>query len=74
MTSLFKAGGWSVCYHPIQDELYIYRADRPGDIILTRSDAGYTCEMYAHSEKLVASMGALFADLECDEKSNWLPD
>ena len=61
MSTLFKAGGWSVVYHPVNGELYIYRADRPGEMIINQTDHGYTFEAYAHSEKLVASAGVLFS-------------
>ena len=62
--NLMKCGGWSVVVSPITNELYIYRADLPGQILIRKSSTGYEAELFNdNSDELIASCSATFDDL-----------
>lgn len=64
MSNLLKSGGWSVVCSPITNELYIYRADLPGQILIRKTGSGYEAELFNdNSDSLVASCAASFDDL-----------
>lgn len=65
--TLFKDMGWSIVVNPVNGDLFIYRADLPGEMVVSRTKTGYTTEIYAHADKLVASASATFDELECEE-------
>lgn len=68
MSTLLKTAGWSVVHHPVTNSLYIYRDDRQGEMTIFFDDNGYAVDIYAHSDKLVASCVALTADLETGDE------
>ena len=65
--TLFKDMGWSIVVSPISGDLYIYRADLPGEMVIGKTTEGYYADIYAHADKLVASASATFNELECEE-------
>lgn len=65
--NLFKAGGWSVVYHPVSGQLYIYRLGTPGEMTLEATDTGYEFNAYADSETFVTGTFASFEALTSKE-------
>lgn len=65
--TLLKTMGWSVVVNPVSGDLFIYRDDCPGEMVVKRTDKSYDIEIYAHADKLVASTSATFDQLYCEE-------
>lgn len=61
--NLFKAGGWSVVYHPVSGQLYIYRDGVPGEMTLEATDTGYEFNAYADASTFVTGTFASFEAL-----------
>lgn len=65
--TLFKDMGWSIVVNPVSGQLYIYRADLPGEMTIDVAKDGYSFNAYAHSDKLVTTAFATFDSLTCPE-------
>lgn len=66
--NLFKCGGWSVVCSPITNELYIYRPDLPGQILIRKTAGQYEAELFNdNSDELIASCSATFESLAVPE-------
>lgn len=64
---LLKSMGWSIVVNPVSGQLYIYRADRPGEMTLDVTDTGYEFNAYADSETFVTGTFASFEALTSTE-------
>lgn len=64
---LLESMGWKIVVNQVTGQLYIYRADHPGEMTLDVTENGYEFNAYADADTFVTGTFASFEALTSKE-------